>query len=206
MSEKDIEIEKETEEQTETAAVDISGGEKAAPKFDIVNEMVEWVESFVFAIFVVILILTFIVRVVQVEGPSMEDTLQNGDRLILTHFNYTPERGDIVVLNSSGLDETIIKRVIAVEGDTISIDFTSGTVTLNGEVLKEDYIKELTFRREGRDIENLKIGEGQVFVMGDNRNHSTDSRSTMVDVVNTDDILGMAIFRIYPVNKIGSVS
>ncbi|MCR5815470.1 MAG: signal peptidase I [Ruminococcus sp.] len=168
--------------------------------------MVEWVESFVFAIFVVILILTFIVRVVQVEGPSMEDTLQNGDRLILTHFNYTPERGDIVVLNSSGLDETIIKRVIAVEGDTISIDFTSGTVTLNGEVLKEDYIKELTFRREGRDIENLKIGEGQVFVMGDNRNHSTDSRSTMVDVVNTDDILGKAIFRIYPVNKIGSVS
>ncbi len=206
MSEKDIEIEKETEEKTETAAVDISGGEKAAPKFDIVNEMVEWVESFVFAIFVVILILTFIVRVVQVEGPSMEDTLQNGDRLILTHFNYTPERGDIVVLNSSGLDETIIKRVIAVEGDTISIDFTSGTVTLNGEVLKEDYIKELTFRREGRDIENLKIGEGQVFVMGDNRNHSTDSRSTMVDVVNTDDILGKAIFRIYPVNKIGSVS
>ena len=206
MSEKDIEIEKETEVQTETAAVDISGGEKAAPKFDIVNEMVEWVESFVFAIFVVILILTFIVRVVQVEGPSMEDTLQNGDRLILTHFNYTPERGDIVVLNSSGLDETIIKRVIAVEGDTISIDFTSGTVTLNGEVLKEDYIKELTFRREGRDIENLKIGEGQVFVMGDNRNHSTDSRSTMVDVVNTDDILGKAIFRIYPVNKIGSVS
>ena len=206
MSEKDIEIEKETEEQTETVAVDISGGEKAAPKFDIVNEMVEWVESFVFAIFVVILILTFIVRVVQVEGPSMEDTLQNGDRLILTHFNYTPERGDIVVLNSSGLDETIIKRVIAVEGDTISIDFTSGTVTLNGEVLKEDYIKELTFRREGRDIENLKIGEGQVFVMGDNRNHSTDSRSTMVDVVNTDDILGKAIFRIYPVNKIGSVS
>ena len=162
--------------------------------------------SNVFAIFVVILILTFIVRVVQVEGPSMEDTLQNGDRLILTHFNYTPERGDIVVLNSSGLDETIIKRVIAVEGDTISIDFTSGTVTLNGEVLKEDYIKELTFRREGRDIENLKIGEGQVFVMGDNRNHSTDSRSTMVDVVNTDDILGKAIFRIYPVNKIGSVS
>lgn len=196
MSEKEIEIEKQAE----------TGSNKEKPKFDLVNEVIEWFESFVFAIFVVILVLTFIVRVVQVEGPSMEDTLQNGDRLILTHFNYTPERGDIVVLNSSGLNETIIKRVIAVEGDTLSIDFNKGEVTLNGEVLKEDYIKELTFRYEGTDVNNLKIGEGQVFVMGDNRNHSTDSRSPAVGVVNTDDILGKAVFRIYPVDKIGKVS
>ena len=133
MSEKEIEIEKQAK----------TGSNKEKPKFDLVNEVIEWFESFVFAIFVVILVLTFIVRVVQVEGPSMEDTLQNGDRLILTHFNYTPERGDIVVLNSSGLNETIIKRVIAVEGDTLSIDFNKGEVTLNGEVLKEDYIKEI---------------------------------------------------------------
>ncbi|MBR6337098.1 MAG: signal peptidase I [Ruminococcus sp.] len=196
MSEKEIEIEKQAK----------TGSNKEKPKFDLVNEVIEWFESFVFAIFVVILVLTFIVRVVQVEGPSMEDTLQNGDRLILTHFNYTPERGDIVVLNSSGLNETIIKRVIAVEGDTLSIDFNKGEVTLNGEVLKEDYIKELTFRYEGTDVNNLKIGEGQVFVMGDNRNHSTDSRSPAVGVVNTDDILGKAVFRIYPVDKIGKVS
>ena len=196
MSEKEIEIDKQAK----------TGSNKEKPKFDLVNEVIEWFESFVFAIFVVILVLTFIVRVVQVEGPSMEDTLQNGDRLILTHFNYTPERGDIVVLNSSGLNETIIKRVIAVEGDTLSIDFNKGEVTLNGEVLKEDYIKELTFRYEGTDVNNLKIGEGQVFVMGDNRNHSTDSRSPAVGVVNTDDILGKAVFRIYPVDKIGKVS
>jgi signal peptidase I len=202
----EIEKETQTEIAEETEPVKETGGEKAEPKFDMVSELIEWVESFVFAIFVVILILTFIVRVVQVQGPSMEDTLQDGDRLILTHFNYTPERGDVVVLNSPGLDETIIKRVIAVEGDTISIDFNKGTVTLNGEVLKEDYIKELTFRREGADITDLKIGEGQVFVMGDNRNHSTDSRSPIVGVVNTDDILGKAVFRVYPVGKMGAVN
>ena len=201
MSEQLEEINKNTESENK-----LSEDNKKEHGFDIVNELIEWVESFVFAIFMVILVLTFIVRVVEVEGPSMEDTLHDGDRLLLTHFNYTPERGDIVVLNSSGLDETIIKRVIAVEGDTISIDFTSGTVTLNGEVLKEDYIKEITLRREGRDIDNLKIGEGQVFVMGDNRNHSTDSRSEAVGVVNTDDILGKAVFRIYPVDNIGKVS
>lgn len=201
MADKENEIEREA-----PAAETVSGGEKAAPKFDIANELIEWVESFVFAIFVVILILTFIVRVVEVEGPSMEDTLQDGDRLILTHFNYEPERGDVVVLNSTGLNETIIKRVVAVEGDTISIDFTSGKVILNGEVLEEDYIKEATFRREGRDIQNMKIGENQVFVMGDNRNRSTDSRSSAVGIVDEDDILGKAVFRIYPVSKLGSIS
>ena len=199
MSEQLNEIKNNNESKTEQ-------GKKKEQGFDIVNELIEWVESFVFAIFVVILILTFIVRVVQVQGPSMENTLVDGDRLLLTHFNYTPERGDIVVLNSTGLNETIIKRVIAVEGDTISIDFSTGTVTLNGEVLKEDYIREATLLREGRDIENLTIGEGQVFVMGDNRNHSTDSRSASVGVVDNDDILGKAIFRVYPLDNMGAVS
>ena len=198
MSEQLNEIKNNNESKTEQ-------GKKKEQGFDIVNELIEWVESFVFAIFVVILILTFIVRVVQVQGPSMENTLVDGDRLLLTHFNYTPERGDIVVLNSTGLNETIIKRVIAVEGDTISIDFSTGTVTLNGEVLKEDYIREATLLREGRDIENLTIGEGQVFVMGDNRNHSTDSRSASVGVVDNDDILGKAIFRVYPLDNMGAV-
>lgn len=172
----------------------------------VFNEIIEWLESFVFAIFIVILLFTFIFRIVQVDGPSMEDTLHDGDRLILTHFNYTPKRGDIVVLNSEGLNETIIKRVIAVGGDTVSIDFLKGEVTVNGEVLKEDYIKELTYLEEGRAIKDLTVGDGQVFVMGDNRNHSTDSRNAKVGLVNNDDILGKAIFRIYPVSKAGSVS
>ncbi len=171
----------------------------------VFNEIIEWLESFVFAIFIVILLFTFIFRIVQVDGPSMEDTLHDGDRLILTHFNYTPKRGDIVVLNSEGLNETIIKRVIAVGGDTVSIDFLKGEVTVNGEVLKEDYIKELTYLEEGRAIKDLTVGDGQVFVMGDNRNHSTDSRNAKVGLVNNDDILGKAIFRIYPVSKAGSV-
>lgn len=172
----------------------------------VFNEIIEWLESFVFAIFIVILLFTFIFRIVQVDGPSMEDTLHDGDRLILTHFNYTPKRGDIVVLNSEGLNETIIKRVIAVGGDTVSIDFLKGEVTVNGEVLKENYIKELTYLEEGRAIKDLTVGDGQVFVMGDNRNHSTDSRNAKVGLVNNDDILGKAIFRIYPVSKAGSVS
>ena len=192
-------------EQTENIKEEIKENEPEKEGLNLADELIEWAESFVFAIFVIILVFTFIFRIVQVDGPSMEDTLHNGDRLILTHFNYTPQRGDVVVLNSRGLNETIIKRVIAVEGDTISIDFVNGIVTLNGEELKEDYIKEPTYFQEGRAIENLTIGEGQVFVMGDNRNHSTDSRAEIVGVIDTEDILGKAIFRIYPTSDIGKV-
>lgn len=192
-------------EQTENIKEEIKENEPEKEGLNIADELIEWAESFVFAIFVIILVFTFIFRIVQVDGPSMEDTLHNGDRLILTHFNYTPQRGDVVVLNSRGLNETIIKRVIAVEGDTISIDFVNGVVTLNGEELKEDYIKEPTYFQEGRAIENLTIGKGQVFVMGDNRNHSTDSRAEIVGVIDTEDILGKAIFRIYPTSDIGKV-
>ena len=192
-------------QQPEGGSEEAGAPENKEKSFSLANELLEWAESFVFAIFVIIMLFTFIFRIVQVDGPSMEDTLHDGDRLILNHFNYTPKRGDIVVLNSRGLNETIIKRVIAVEGDTISIDFTNGKVILNGEELKEDYIKEPTYLQEGRAIENLTIGEGQVFVMGDNRNHSTDSRSSAVGVVDIDDILGEAVFRLYPVSDIGSV-
>ena len=192
-------------EQTENIKEEIKENEPEKEGLNLADELIEWAESFVFAIFVIILVFTFIFRIVQVDGPSMEDTLHNGDRLILTHFNYTPQRGDVVVLNSRGLNETIIKRVIAVEGDTISIDFVNGIVTLNGEELKEDYIKEPTYFQEGRAIENLTIGKGQVFVMGDNRNHSTDSRAEIVGVIDTGDILGKAIFRIYPTSDIGKV-
>lgn len=192
-------------EQTENIKEEIKENKPEKEGFDLADELIEWAESFVFAIFVIILVFTFIFRIVQVDGPSMEDTLHDGDRLILTHFNYTPQRGDVVVLNSRGLNETIIKRVIAVEGDTISIDFVNGIVTLNGEELKEDYIKEPTYFQEGRAIENLTIGKGQVFVMGDNRNHSTDSRAEIVGVIDNEDILGKAIFRLYPTSDIGKV-
>ena len=195
----------QTEEIKEETAAEQTQEKKNEGGFDIVNELIEWAESFIFAIFVIILVFTFVFRIVQVDGPSMEDTLHDGDRLILTHFNYSPKRGDVVVLNSRGLNETIIKRVIAVEGDTISIDFVNGIVTLNGEELKEDYIKEPTYFQEGRPIENLTIGKGQVFVMGDNRNHSTDSRSEIVGVIDTEDILGRAIFRVYPLSDAGMV-
>ena len=192
-------------EQTENIKEEIKENKPEKESFDLADELIEWAESFVFAIFVIILVFTFIFRIVQVDGPSMEDTLHDGDRLILTHFNYTPQRGDVVVLNSRGLNETIIKRVIAVEGDTISIDFVNGIVTLNGEELKEDYIKEPTYFQEGRAIENLTIGKGQFFVMGDNRNHSTDSRAEIVGVIDNEDILGKAIFRLYPTSDIGKV-
>ena len=113
------------------------------------EEFLEWIETLVFSFFAVILVLTFIVRQVNVDGSSMVPTLEDGDKLIVWHIGYQPKRGDIVVMDSDGLKKPIVKRIIAAGGDTIDIDFVSGAVTVNGTVLQEDYINDLTKLDEG---------------------------------------------------------
>lgn len=184
---------------------------KEKPPVDVKNEILEWCESFVFAMFIVILIFTFFFRIVEVEGESMTDTLQDKDRLIMTHLNYTPEKDDIVVINSTFLNKTIIKRVIGTEGDHVTVDYNSNTVTVNGEKLADEHIKEVMFDtglfdpsyKTSEGVYEYDVPEDYIFVMGDNRNGSKDSR--YIGFVEEDSVLGKAVFRLFPFNAFGSV-
>ena len=169
------------------------------------EEFIEWVETVVFAFFAVILIFTFVMRQVTVDGSSMVPTLTDGDKLIVNFINYKPANGDIVIVDSAKLGKPIVKRVIASGGDTIDIDFNSGKVTVNGSVLDESYIKDLTQLDEGGQTYPLTVPSGYYFVMGDNRMDSLDSRSARVGLVSEDEIMGEAVFRLWPATGIGPV-
>ena len=173
------------------------------------SELFDWVQCIVFALIACIVIFLFLGRTVGVVGGSMENTLHEGDRLIISDLFYTPEYGDIVVLRQeSSRDDPIVKRVIATEGQTVDIDFETCQVIVDGVPLDEPYTKEygnyVYYDRQdfGRKIE---VPEGCVFVMGDNRNGSTDSRTDSIGCVEVQKILGRVIFRISPINKIGFV-
>lgn len=171
---------------------------------EFIKSCFEWVESLIPALIISILILTFVFRLVTVNGISMENTLFHGDKLIVRNLFYKPSNGDIVVVGPVlGLDEhIIIKRVIATGGQTFDINFDTGEITVDGVVLDEPYIKETTRLREGGEIPSV-IPEGYVFVMGDNRNHSSDSRSYKVGLIAEDQIIGKAEFIVWPFNRIG---
>ncbi len=169
------------------------------------KEFIEWIETIVFSFFTVILIFTFLLRQVNVDGESMIPTLQDGEKLIVHHIMYTPERGDIIIVDSLGVGKPIVKRVIAVGGDTIDINFESGEVKVNGAVLDEPYIKDLTKLDEGGQSYPLTVPSGYYFVMGDNRMNSLDSRSERVGLVPEDEIAGKVIFRIWPADRLGKI-
>ncbi|MCC8042039.1 MAG: signal peptidase I [Oscillospiraceae bacterium] len=170
------------------------------------QELLEWVETIIFAFFAVILIFTFLLRQASVDGDSMNPTLRDGEKLIVNHLGYEAEAGDIVIIDCGDeLGKAIVKRVIATEGQTVDIDFESGEVRVDGELLEEDYIAELTLTDEGGHSYPVTVPDGCVFVMGDNRNNSLDSRSSLISFVDEDDILGKVVFRIYPFEKIGTV-
>ena len=163
----------------------------------------EWYEALISAALVLVLVFSFFFRIIQVDGASMVPTLQNGDKLIVWGAGYEPQRGDVVIVDSyTAYGKPLVKRVIAKGGDTISIDYASGTVTINGEVLDEDYIAEPTYL--GYDVEfPYTVPEGTVFVMGDNRNNSSDSRTDMVGNIKRENIIGKAWLRIWPVSDFG---
>ena len=170
-----------------------------------IKDIYETFESIMVSLVVITLIIVFAFRAVSVDGGSMLPNLHDQERLITTNLFYTPEKGDIVVLDkNNALGKPLIKRVIATEGDTIRIEYKTGDVYVNDELLIEDYILEKINPTDKADLE-MTIKEGYVFVMGDNRNDSTDSRSEVIGQVNTKNILGKAMFRIYPFNSIGGL-
>lgn len=174
------------------------------------SDLLDWTSCFVYAVAAVLVLNLFVFRSITVSGNSMNDTLINNDRVIATNFFYTPQYGDIVIVEADKLHlngttiygETIIKRVIAKEGDTVRIDFGNGLVYRNGEVLEEDYIKEpvrVHYQGWMDSNKDYVVPENCVFVMGDNRNASNDSRN-MVDVgfIDTNYIMGKAFVRYSP--------
>ena len=164
------------------------------------RDFYEWVQALVYSVLAVVVIFTFGIRLIGVEGHSMVPTLQEGDRLLVANpmFYDDFKYGDIVVLTKeSFLSEPIVKRVIAVGGQTVDIDFDSGSVYVDGMLLKEDYINELTFTTDGTEFP-VTVPEGSVFVMGDNRNHSNDSRDVKLGTVDTRHMIGKAVAVIFP--------
>ena len=171
------------------------------------KDFYEWVQALVCSVLAVVVLFTFVIRLIGVDGHSMVPTLQDGDRLlVLNSMLYDDYKyGDIVVLRKNAfLEEPIVKRVIATEGQTVDIDFSSGSVYVDGLLLKEDYINELTFLEEGTEFP-LTVPEGSIFVMGDNRNDSDDSRDNLIGPIDEDYVLGKAFFSIFPFSKFGSL-
>ena len=165
------------------------------------RDLYEWIQSLVGSVLVVVAIFTFGIRMLGVDGHSMLNTLQHGDRLMVVNpiFYHDYKYGDIVILRKNGAfdNDPIVKRVIAVGGQTVDIDFNAGIVYVDGEALEEDYIREPTYTAEGTEFP-LTVPEGSIFVMGDNRNGSSDSRDYRLGTVDTRYVIGKAAFLLFP--------
>mgnify|MGYP005768767897 FL=1 len=165
------------------------------------RDLYEWVQSLVGSVLVVVAVFTFGIRMLGVDGHSMLNTLQHDDRLLVVNpiFYHDYKYGDIVILRKNGVfdNDPIVKRVIAVGGQTVDIDFDAGVVYVDGEALEEDYIREPTYTAEGTEFP-LTVPEGSIFVMGDNRNGSSDSRDYRLGTVDTRYVIGKAAFLIFP--------
>lgn len=176
-----------------------------------------YLHELVYILLIIIVLFMLVFRMVVVVGPSMRNTLYNGDYLLLISgvLYPDPQQGDIVVAAKQSFEDgkPIIKRVIATEGQTVDIDFSTGTVYVDGVALEEPYIRETTKLREGVTFP-LYVEEGCLFVMGDNRNDSRDSRSPEIGLIDTREVLGKAIFLLFPgrvdgkldLSRIGGIS
>ena len=170
---------------------------------ELLTTLFDTLEIFCLSVVLVILIFTFVGRMATVIGDSMEPTLQNGDRVLVSSLFYTPECGDIVVVQKeSGYydDQLLIKRVIAKGGQTITFDFANWTVCIDGEIIDEPYINRVLDAMKKGDItgDTVTVPEGCYFVMGDNRNFSADSRFDTIGFVKETEIVGHTIVRISP--------
>ena len=179
------------------------------------GELYEWVDTAVITVMCILLAFTFLFRQVMIDGGSMEPTLKNEERVIVSDVFYTPEYGDIVVISSEVYDNVpIIKRVIATEGQWVEIfdgvvyvGDTAETMKPVGEEFVGDIYTESVMAggAYGYHEYPLQVPKNHVFVLGDNRSVSLDSRTTAVGLIDERQILGKALYRVYPFDKIGSI-
>ena len=175
----------------------------------------EWLQMILGCVVVAVLVFNCLARLTRVDGHSMDNTLQHQEMLLVWSLGYQPEQGDIVVLNKTTADlpgwdgtRAIVKRVIAVGGQTVDIDYSTGTVYVDGVPLDEPYIKEEMYRpdpylRPEMQQTHWEIPEGSIFVMGDNRNNSTDSRDDRLGPIDTGYVLGKVVLALWPLDRFG---
>lgn len=172
----------------------------------ILGELLSWLIYIVIVVILSLGIITFIGQRTKVSGHSMETTLSDGDNLIVDKISYRfrdPERFEIIVFPFQYEEHTYyIKRIIGLPGETVQV--IDGYVYINGEVLDENYGLEV-MDDPGIAAEPITLGEDEYFVLGDNRNHSSDSRDPSVGVLHRDDIMGRAWIRIWPFDKFGVI-
>ena len=209
-TELDIEAE-ESEEATESEREigdPKSETTESGKKTDALNlraEIYEWLSCVVSALIFCVITFVFFARVIGVVGDSMQPTLQPDDRLVISNLFYTPKRGDIIIFRKQSFRyDPLVKRVIATAGQVVDIDFSRGIVTVNGEQLDEDYIADLTRNKENFEGP-ITVPAGQLFVMGDNRNNSADSRDDRIGFIDERYVLGKVYFRVIPFGNFGSV-
>ncbi len=193
-------------------------GETGDNAKSLLRDIFEILESSIITVFAIVMVFTYLLHPVNVVGESMVPTLNDKDKIFMSMITTDVSYGDIIVINndasymlgSSGevikrdsaqFNECIIKRVIASGGQTIDIDFDNGTVTVDGEALDEPYIAALTTKNQGAFQFPLTVPEGYYFVMGDNRNKSTDSRSPYVGLIKKEQIYGKALVRYGPLSE-----
>ena len=193
----------------------MSQAEKAAESKRPYEETFYWLQTLVTAIVCITLIFTFLGRITRVVGHSMDPTLCEGELMLVWSLGYQPRQGDIVIANKTTQEcsdllggEAIVKRVIATGGQSVDIDYDNNMVYVDGQPLQEDYIlEEMWWPTWNYDMmqTHWDVPEGSVFLMGDNRNGSTDSRHSAVGTVDNKYLLGKAIFIFFPFDRIGLV-
>ena len=170
-----------------------------------VSNIYDIVSVVVSAVAVIAIVFTFVTRVLVVSGASMNPTLNNGDTVAISSLKRSFDYGDIVIVaQPNAMHKTLIKRVIAVGGQTVDIDTEKGVVYVDGKALDEPYVNAPVHDRENFEGK-ITVPKGSVFVMGDNRNASTDSRDARLGCVDTRYIMGRVYFTLFPVKNIGVV-
>lgn len=211
------ETQQEEELQAQEQQVEFSAQEPKKPsgeieleeeekgKVNVAREIFDWAQAIVVAVVIALFIRTFLFTLVSVKGRSMEPTLHDKDSLIVVRAGYEPEAGDVIIFRPEKHQDTpYVKRVIATEGQEVNINPATGDVYVDGQALEEDYIKEKI--RTMYDVKfPVVVPEDCVFVLGDNRNNSSDSRTSSVGMVKNDSIIGKASVRIWPPSGWGTI-
>ncbi len=180
--------------------------EQLPPELRRRREIYDWIQCLMVALIICVGLFVFFIRVIDVSGSSMLPTLINGDKMIVSDLFYKPKAGDVVVFKSDTYDpnKALVKRIIATEGQEINIDFDHGIVYVDGQPLDEKYIMQPTTTKLDF-IGPKEVPEGCVFVMGDNRNASTDSRKKEIGMVDERMIIGRVYAVIFPLSELGWV-